>query len=60
MFEYSLLKNKSYSLEEIQDEARLLLNSIIEKYSVPQQNQVSGFVACIDYLRVICFFILDE
>jgi hypothetical protein len=48
------LKNKLYSFEELQDEARLLLNSIIEKHSVAQQEQVNRSVA-----YIISFFLTD-
>ncbi|CAF3428143.1 unnamed protein product [Rotaria sp. Silwood2] len=41
VFEYSLLKNKLCSFEELQDEAREILNDIIQKYSVQKQHQMS-------------------
>ncbi|CAF3963394.1 unnamed protein product [Rotaria sp. Silwood1] len=52
VFEYSLLKNKLCSFEELQDEAREILNDIIQKYSVQKQHQMSevDFMA----IKILC------
>ncbi len=54
--EYSLLKNKLCSLEELEDEARLLLNDIIGKHSVHQQDQVNR---CVLYIYIYCGFLIN-
>ncbi len=49
MFEYSLLKNQLCSFNEIEDEARTVLNDIIGKYSIQQQHQVNLFLQVISF-----------
>ncbi|CAF3885541.1 unnamed protein product [Rotaria sordida] len=39
VIEYMLLKNRLCTFDEVQDQARLLLDDLIEKYSVKQQKQ---------------------
>lgn len=48
-----LLKDRVCTFEEVQDRARVLLDGLIEKYSVGSQEQVSVFLFFVFYISLV-------